>query len=282
MSHPTRVIGRRDALVGVTALTWGCASRPVVAPPSGLACVLTPEQVEGPYYLDDVKVRADIREGKPGVPLQLVLRLVDVRSCRPVEGAAVDVWHCDSGGTYSGFVAESGRPPPPGGPPPAGAGSPRRPPPGPDFDPHGPHWGPPRAQRSDALTFLRGVQLSDASGAVQFGTIFPGWYAGRAVHIHLKVRTDGALREATYGGGHVAHTGQLYFPEDVSDQVFRLAPYASHEGQRVRQVDDAIFADGGSGGLVELSAPERDVATSGYLAVATVAFDPSATPAIRR
>jgi protocatechuate 3,4-dioxygenase beta subunit len=276
--HTTNLIGRRDALVGAAVLTWGCGRSPVAAPIGGLACVLTPEQVEGPYYLDDARFRSDIREGKPGVPLRIALKIVDVRACRPVEGAAVDLWHCDSGGTYSGFAAESARPLPPGAPPPPHAGGPRRPPPGPGFDPRG---GPPPAHRGDALTFLRGVQVSDASGTVQFGTIYPGWYPGRAVHIHLKVRTEGTLRGGAYVGGHVAHTGQLYLPEEVSDQVFLLPPYASHEGTRMRQGDDPIFADGGSGGLVELSAPGPDAA-SGYLAAATVAFDPSATPAVRR
>jgi hypothetical protein len=120
--------------------------------------------------------------------------------------------------------------------------------------------------------------MSDAAGRVEFTTIYPGWYAGRAVHIHLRVRTGGALFGETYGGGHVAHTGHLFLPEAVSDEVFRRPPYASHGGERQRQVDDPIFAEGGPGGVVAL----RPGGPEGYVAVTTVAFDPESSPAVRR
>ncbi len=69
------------------------------------ACILLPEQDLGPYYLADELVRSDIREGKSGVPLDLRLLVLDVRTCRPLVGAAVDIWHCDAAGTYSGLAA---------------------------------------------------------------------------------------------------------------------------------------------------------------------------------
>jgi protocatechuate 3,4-dioxygenase beta subunit len=276
------LIGRRTALLGAAGFTWGCARPGIRSSPGNQACLLTPEQVEGPYYLDDAKVRRDIREGKSGVPLQVALRLLDVRSCGPLKGAAVDLWHCDGEGSYSGFTADSSGPrgdepgfgPPPG--PGFGTGRPP-PPPRPGGPPRG---GPPGGHRSDAFTFLRGIQLSDANGELAFATIYPGWYQGRAVHIHLRVRTDGALAAETYQGGHIAHTGQLYFAEDVSDRVFALPPYASHSGRRLRHEDDSIFKSGGAAGLVTLSPLEGDA--GGYLASAVVGLNPTATPPIER
>ena len=70
---------------------------------SGLvSCVLAPEATDGPFYLDDQRVRRNIREGKPGTPLSLRLTVVDVSTCKPIRGAAVDIWHCDAAGAYSG------------------------------------------------------------------------------------------------------------------------------------------------------------------------------------
>ena len=71
------------------------------------ACTLTGEQEEGPYYLDDEKLRRDITEGRPGVPLLLAMQLVDAQRCTPIQNAALDIWHCDSLGVYSGFTANS-------------------------------------------------------------------------------------------------------------------------------------------------------------------------------
>src|SRR2546423_293933 len=114
---------------------------------SGLVtCVLTPELTEGPYYIAGEKVRRDIREGHPGTLLTLDLRVLNVATCSPIKGAAVDIWHADAAGNYSGF----------------GAGSSSR-------------------------TFLRGIRKTDANGLAAFTTIYPGWYSGRAVHIHVKV-----------------------------------------------------------------------------------------------
>lgn len=157
-----------------------------------VSCVLAPEQTEGPFFLEDVKVRRDITEGKPGVPLLLRLTVLDVSTCRPIRGAAVDVWHCDAAGVYSGVQGDTG-------------------------------------------TFLRGVQRTDAKGVAVFRTIYPGWYPGRTVHVHVKV----AL------GGNVVHTGQLYFPDRVTDAVYRRAPYNRRPNRSPRNAGDAIYRNGG-------------------------------------
>jgi protocatechuate 3,4-dioxygenase beta subunit len=155
-------------------------------------CVLTPEQTEGPYYLDGAKERRDITEGRPGTALALALTVVDAASCKPIGGAAVDVWHCDALGEYSGVDGGGGM-------------------------------------------FMRGVQRADSRGVARFDTVYPGWYTGRAVHIHVMVHVE----------GNVVHTGQLYFPESSTDAVYREEPYSSRPGPDVRNAEDAIFASGG-------------------------------------
>jgi protocatechuate 3,4-dioxygenase beta subunit len=76
---------------------------------SGLvSCVLTPEQTEGPYYVEDAAVRRNVTEGRPGVPLTLRLSVVNVATCKPIKGAAVEIWHCDAGGVYSGVQGDTG------------------------------------------------------------------------------------------------------------------------------------------------------------------------------
>src|SRR5437773_604542 len=168
------------------------------------ACVLTPEVTEGPYYLDLNKVRSDITEGKDGAPLDLKLTVVDATGCTPIKDAAIDVWHCDAGGIYSGFSQAS-------------AG--------------GPGGGPGASQSAtDSQTFLRGTQVTDASGLAEFQSIYPGWYRGRAVHIHMKVHV----------GGSVVHTGQLFFDDTLTDQVYRSAPYSSRGARDVRNTADDI------------------------------------------
>src|SRR2546421_3549670 len=166
-----------------------------------VACVLTPEQTEGPYYIPSELVRRTITDGHPGTPLTLRLAVVDASTCRPIKGAAVDVWHADAAGVYSGFGQ--------------GAGS---------------------------RTFMRGIQRTDAKGIATFRTVYPGWYQGRTVHIHVKVHV----------AGNVVHTGQLYFPDTLTDAVFTRAPYSSRPGRDVRNATDSVFRNGGKRSLLSV------------------------------
>lgn len=215
---------RRGSLVrlgGFMAAALGAGSWKVApsegAGPAGVAsgeisCVLTPEQTEGPYYIPNERVRRNITEGRPGVPLVLQASVVDASTCRPIKGAAVDIWHADASGVYSGF----------------GAGAASR-------------------------TFMRGLQRTDASGLARFRTIYPGWYRGRTVHIHVKVHL----------GGNIIHTGQLYFPDKLTDAVFRRAPYSRRPNRDTRNATDSVFRNGGKRSML-------GVRKSGGLYVASI------------
>lgn len=173
------------------------------------ACVIRPEQTEGPYFVDELLHRSDVRTdpatGKvsPGAALALTLALgtVNGSACTPLAGAHVDIWQCDARGVYSDVQD-------------------------PGFDTRG--------QR-----FLRGYQLTDAQGLARFDTIYPGWYPERAVHIHFKVRTDPKSRRG------YSFTSQVYFDETVTDRVYRDAAYQARSGSRRRNPDDRIYQAGG-------------------------------------
>ncbi len=187
------------------------------------ACTLTAEQEEGPYYIDDETLRRDITEGKPGVPLLLAVALVNSRSCEPLRNAALDIWHCDASGVYSGFTANS----PDGGMPPGGPpGGRRGGPPPPGFGGRG--RGP---RQTDATRFLRGVQITDSHGGTEFSTLYPGWYSGRTIHIHMKVHLGG-VADGKYSGGHVTHTGQFSF--------LKRSPSVLREQSRIQNVRTCI------------------------------------------
>jgi protocatechuate 3,4-dioxygenase beta subunit len=207
-------------LAGLVAAGLGIESWKAGEGPAGVAsgtvrCVLAPEQTEGPFYIENEKVRRNITDGRRGVPLTLRATVVDASTCKPIKGAAVDIWHCDAGGVYSGF-----------------------------------------GQGASSRTFLRGMQRTNLNGLAILKTIYPGWYQGRTVHIHVKVHV----------GGNVVHTGQLYFPDTVTDKVYRKAPYRSRPGRTTRNANDFVFANGGRNSMVSV----RSDGSGGYVAAITM------------
>jgi protocatechuate 3,4-dioxygenase beta subunit len=228
-------ISRRDSLIKLGGLIAGAtavggwkvadslsatdeaesASGPAAVASGLVSCVLAPEQTEGPYHLDDHKLRRNITEGRPGVPLALRLTVVDVSTCKPIKGSAVDVWHCDAGGVYSGTSV----------------------------------------QDTEDDRFLRGIQRTDAKGLALFRTIYPGWYQGRTVHIHVMVHV----------GGNVVHTGQLYFPDALTDTVYRRSPYSRRPGRTTRNAADSIYRNGGRRSTLKLTR-----SGSGYVGAITM------------
>ncbi|MGR7025628.1 dioxygenase family protein [Geodermatophilus sp. URMC 62] len=178
------------------------------------ACVLTPDTIAGPTWFDAHAVRSDVRDGRPGVPLDLAFRVIRLPACAPVPGAVVDLWQCDALGVYSGFAgAEPGQGGSPGG-----------------TD----EYGDAQAAATEGTAFLRGTQVTGPDGVVTFATVYPGWYPTRTVHLHLKVHLDRST----------VLTTQLFFDDAVTDAVHGGAdPYRRHPGRDTRNDTDAFYTD---------------------------------------
>ncbi|MCI3274815.1 intradiol ring-cleavage dioxygenase [Streptomyces cylindrosporus] len=222
------------------------------------ACyTLTSELVEGPYYIDADKIRQDVTEDQEGIPLHLRLKVIDAETCRPVRNAAVDIWHCNATGVYSGYeeMGSGGGGGGPTGPPPSGTptGTPTGSPP--------PGGGGGHQEPTDDERYLRGTWRTDRHGYVGFRTVFPGWYQGRCVHIHVKVHVDGTWTDAGYEGGHTCHTGQLFFDEKSVLASAAVEPYASNTTTRTTLDEDTIYpGNGHAGGLLYLEYDHRHIA----------------------
>jgi protocatechuate 3,4-dioxygenase beta subunit len=242
----------------------------------GVCYRLTSETVEGPYYIDADKLRRDITEDREGIPLRLDLTVIDSETCRPLRDAAVDIWHCDAAGVYSGYENQgngggggpTGEPPtgtPTGEPPTGGPG-------GPGGGGGGGHQEP-----TDDTRYLRGTWRTDRHGRVAFRTVFPGWYRGRCVHVHVKVHVDGEWTDAGYEGGHACHTGQFFFDEESVLASAEVEPYASNTAERTTLTEDTIYDQSGArGGLLRLRYDRRNIAR-GVRASLTVGVDPEVT-----
>ena len=238
------LLTRREAVtllggIGATGLLtlYGCSSSgrleaDTVAQATGstATCAVKPEMTEGPYFVDEKLDRRDIRSDtgtgavKEGTLFTLVFNVsrVQPNACTPLPDAQVDVWHCDALGVYSDAVDRS-------------------------FNTRGQNW-------------LRGFQKTDSKGVATFTTVFPGWYPGRASHIHFKVRGTAP------SGSPFDFTSQLFFTEDFLTTAYAVAPYDSKsDSGRRRNAADGIFQRGGS----ELTvAPSRS--SNGYEAALNI------------
>ncbi|UJR11540.1 hypothetical protein I4U23_015720 [Adineta vaga] len=225
-------------------------------------CLLMPQATEGPYYWNATYNRPNITENRPGIRFTLHITVIEVGTCQPIPRAAVDIWHCDAIGLYSHFInASLGAGPLPGmngtrppGPPPGTNGTrPPRPPGGGN-------------RNTDNTTFLRGLQVTNDDGKATFYTIYPGWYVGRATHIHIKVHINGTYvdESGVYTGGYTSHTGQLFFDDLFTDQVGSLLPYISHNVTRVRNNIDGIFnGQGGNSSVLSVNFIEQNLGFDG-------------------
>lgn len=227
-------ITRRVALtaLGAAGIGWtvGCGDSPTsptttttatttTGGGTSSACAVTASETAGPYPSSSIFLRQDITEGRSGLPLRLALTVVNVNaSCSPVANAVVEIWQCDAAGNYSEYAQ-------------------------PGYDGRG-------------KAFLRGAQTTDGSGQVTFNTIYPGWYAGRATHIHVEVHVNGASVKTT----------QIAFPEDVTAAVYSTGTYAAKGQNSTTNATDNVFSDGTATELAALTGS----ATAGYTAMLTI------------
>lgn len=178
------------------------------------------------------------------MPLEVRIRIVNGVECAPIAGADVDIWHCDAGGWYSGHL---------------------------DLNPDVPpteeleHVDP-----TDPSRWLRGLQITDKRGDVQFRTIYPGWYYSRATHIHLTAHVEGLE----------VHTGQLYFPEEISSRVALMEPYVQHTGtRRLPNQEDLLYSNhGGPQSTMDVRLLQPDRPALGYVASITAGVIPGQNP----
>jgi protocatechuate 3,4-dioxygenase beta subunit len=234
-----RVLTRREAiaLLGASGalLFLGCSadSSATTDPYGTSSCVVRPELTEGPYYVDEELNRSDIRSDpsdgtlRAGALLTLTFNVSRASSsaCEPLAGAIVDLWHCDALGVYS--------------------------------DVSDPTFG-----NTLGTKFLRGYQVTDSSGMAQFTTIYPGWYQGRTVHIHFKVRSAASATSA------YEFTSQLFFDDSLSDQVYTQEPYSTKGERTLRNAGDGIYSQGGSQLMLDVSRTG-----GGYAATFDIALD---------
>lgn len=245
---------------------------------------LTSETTEGPYYIDADKIRKDITEDREGIPMTLRLKVIDSDTCKPLSGAAVDIWHCDALGIYSGYESLSGGgggggggTPPSGAPTDMPTGTPGTPGTPPSGEPGGGGGGGGHEEPTDDERYLRGTQLTDKKGYVEFKTIFPGWYRGRCVHIHTKVHVGGTMTDAGYEGGHTCHTGQFFFEESAVLDSAEVEPYSTSTTERTTLDEDTIYDGSGTqGGLLTLKYGKGKIA-KGVIATITMGVDPDET-----
>lgn len=203
-------------------------------------CRLTASTTQGPYYFDADKIRGDIREDKQGVRLRVAIKVQDSESCSPLPNAVVEIWHCDADGIYSGAESQSrggGGTPPSGGPGGGGQGDMA------DLTP------------ADDERYLRGAQVTNGDGIVEFTTIWPGWYRGRTIHIHAMVHV----------GNRRVLTTQMMFDESLNSAVMAKEPYSAHTGRDTFNDGDGIHRD-----EMLMKVTEED---GGYLGVIVFAAD---------
>ncbi|WP_405518610.1 intradiol ring-cleavage dioxygenase [Streptomyces canus] len=238
---------------------------------------LTSETTEGPYYIDADKLRQDITEDKEGIPLTLRLKVIDSESCKPIADAAVDIWHCDALGIYSGYESSStgGGTAPTDAPSGTPSGTPTGEPP--SGAPTGGTGGGGHQEPTDDERYLRGTWKTDKHGQVTFRTVFPGWYRGRCVHIHTKVHVNGEWTDAGYEGGNTCHTGQFFFDEESVLASAEVEPYSTSTTERTTLTEDTIYDQSGTtGGLLKLKYNKKNIA-KGVIGSLTMGVDPDAT-----
>ncbi|KAK0220914.1 Intradiol ring-cleavage dioxygenase [Armillaria nabsnona] len=182
-------------------------------------CLLSPDTIFGPYFVDGELYRRDVREGQEGIDMYLDIGLINADTCEPISGAYIDFWHCNASGIYSGYTG---------------------------IDPDTVEAYEGVTVRSDGTTddktFLRGFTATDENGIAEFLSTFPGYYASRTTHIHIAVHVNGSVSEDgtnTLTTSSIQHVGQLFFNESLINEVYAMDPYTAHLSTLDRVTNDA-------------------------------------------
>lgn len=192
-------------------------------------CRMLKNSVEGPFFFCANPGSADIARGKPGAPLAIALRAVDAVTCQPIRDAVIDIWHCDASGLYSGHdlavdeaIKDTKHTPP-----------------------------------TNGDRYCRGALRTDSDGIAEFRSIYPGYYVGRAIHIHFKVHI----------GNRAFLTNQAHLPEPDNTAVMAMAPYnMPRKGTRIANAQEADW------GLSTMKIVERRQTPQTRLAVLDLVF----------
>lgn len=195
-------------------------------------CVLAPEVTEGPYYhTEGHPIRSNIAENELGLLFLINIGVIDVETCEPVPNILVDIWMANSTGYYAGHPT-----PKPGLEDEKPASSGRR---------KGLLSAYPRTVQEES--WLRGALPTDENGVAEFTSIFPGYYTGRATHVHTKVFPEWqTLPNGTFTSGRLVHTGQFFVDDKLNEAVDKISPYdrnpllAPGKGGRTRNWEDSL------------------------------------------
>lgn len=177
-------------------------------------CVLIPSETAGPYPLNlsgnASMFRQDIRETQDGVDTKVRLKFFGIANCVTMQNLRVDIWHCNAHGYYSGYTTN----------------------------------GQQGSQNHAGETWLRGIQLTDANGEVEFITKFPGWYSGRVMHIHFQVFINSIVQATSQLTTPVADKNALYTSN---------LPYSNYGPDPSSLSSDNVFSDGYSTQMATLT-----------------------------
>lgn len=207
---------------------------------STAGCALIPSETAGPYPLDlsqnATMFRTDIRETQVGVMHTIRLRIIGTINCAPIQNARVDLWHCSVHGYYSGYTTNA-------------------------------HQG---TQNHVGETFLRGIQMTDVNGEVEFITIFPGWYPGRISHMHFQVFLSSVLQV----------TSQFTFPIVEKDVIYTtIAPYSTYGADPQTFASDNVFSDGSAYQVATLT---PNTVSGGYDSFLEIGINGSGTTGLQK
>ncbi|KAK4057717.1 hypothetical protein OIO90_001365 [Microbotryomycetes sp. JL221] len=234
-------------------------------------CVLTPVVTQGPYYHDrGHPIRQNMAENEIGVPFLMDIGIINVKTCEPMTGVLVDIWHANATGHYSGH-----------------------PDPKPELFWEGPAaYGPRKGLLSafprtiDHETWLRAAWPTNKNGVAQFSSIFPGYYTGRATHVHVKVHTEWEphSNNGTFTASRMIHVGQLFVEDEINSVIDRIHPYTENPiknkwGRTRNWVDSLnIYQDSHKGFQATFETQKLGgVINQGLIGYMTIGVDPEAS-----